>query len=112
MRKNVFYIRSSSFNKETGGIDYGEPQRYIGSVMPEYNQMSIQMYGERVRQMLTCSLRKGYAKNIKDGDLAYIYVEQPIQESVIGEKADYVVKSVLVGNQFTVVKFEKIHKEV
>lgn len=112
MRKTKFKVRHVSFDDESGTTVYSDPaEEYIGSVFQSSNSRSIQIYGERIENILSCILRNIVCDKIDNGDLVYIYTDTEGEKS-IGDNADYIVLSKMSSNQFTELQFEKIQKEI
>lgn len=117
MRYFTIAVRNREYTD--GEIVISKPRLYRGSVQTPSNYRDIQAYGERITDKKKIILKnelvikrdcKGKTQSeINNGDLVYVYTK-PDGETLSGEKADYVVESVIIGNIYCEIVCNKIIK--
>ena len=95
---------------------YSKPQKFYFNYQPVSGRFSILEYGEKKDDIYKAFIDRSYQGKIHTGDVAYLSDENlseneletiATNDSEICEKANYVVKSVLVQNLKIKVEFIK-----
>lgn len=105
-------VTYDDYNNEL--ISYKEPF-YFGEVNYQYLsgndlQAYMSVYGETKNKLVRAFIDICNKGKIKEFDLAYLFDAEPSNETISGQKANYIVKTVAEQNTKIMIIFEEIIK--